>query len=91
VEEKDRASNALIDFCEREPLKALGICWSTLTDGFEFHIPQNQFLLHECETKRNMLSDASKIFDPMGLLSPYTIRSKMLFQQLWNRGLQWDI
>ena len=37
-----------------------------------------------------MLSDASKLFDPMGLLSPYTIRSKMLFQQLWNRGLQWD-
>ncbi|CAB4006027.1 Tyrosine- phosphatase Lar [Paramuricea clavata] len=88
VEEKDRAPNALIDFREREPLKALGICWNTLTDYFEFHIPQNQFLLHECETKRNMLSDASKIFDPMG--SPYTIRSKMLFQQLWNRGLQWD-
>jgi hypothetical protein len=37
-----------------------------------------------------MLSDASKLFDPMGLLSPYTIRSKMLFQQLWNRGLQWN-
>ncbi|CAB4031409.1 Hypothetical predicted protein, partial [Paramuricea clavata] len=90
VEEKDRARNMLIDFREREPLKALGICWNTLTDCFEFHIPQNQFLLHECETKRNMLSDASKIFDPMGLLSPYTIRSKMLFQQLWNRGLQWD-
>jgi hypothetical protein len=90
VEEKNRASNALIDFREMEPLKALGICWNTLTDCFEFHIPQNQFLLHECETRRNMLSDASKIFDPMGLLSPYTIRSKILFQQLWNRGLQWD-
>ncbi|CAB4005139.1 Hypothetical predicted protein [Paramuricea clavata] len=39
VEEKDRAPNALIDFREREPLKALGICWNTLTDCFEFHIP----------------------------------------------------
>ncbi|CAB4040510.1 Hypothetical predicted protein, partial [Paramuricea clavata] len=68
----------------------LGICWNTLTDCIDSHIPQNQFLLHECETKRNMLSDASKIFDPMGLRSPYTARSKMLFQQLWNRGLQWD-
>ena len=29
VEEKDRASNALIDFREMEPLKALGICWNT--------------------------------------------------------------
>ena len=26
----------------------------------------------------------------MGILSPYTIRSKVLFQQLWSRGLQWD-
>ena len=37
-----------------------------------------------------MLSDASKMFDPMGILSPYTIRSKVLFQQLWSRGLQWN-
>ena len=38
----------------------------------------------------SMLSDASKMFDPMSILSPYTIRSKVLFQQLWSRGLQWD-
>ena len=90
IEEKDRAPNTLTDFLEKEPLKALGIGWNTLTDCFEFHVPTNRFLLRERETKRSMLSDASKMFDPMGILSPYTIRSKVLFQQLWSRGLQWD-
>ena len=90
IEEKDRAPNTLIDFSEKEPLKALGIGWNTLTDCFEFHVPTNRFLLRERETKRSMLSDASKLFDPMGILSPYTIRSKVMFQQLWSRGLQWD-
>ena len=42
------------------------------------------------ETKRSPLSTASKLFDPMGLITPLTIRAKMLFQELWQRGLQWE-
>ena len=52
IEKKDRAPNTLIDFSEKELLKALGIGWNTLTDCFEFHVPTNWFLLHERETKR---------------------------------------
>ena len=26
----------------------------------------------------------------MGLLSPFVIRAKIMFQELWSRGLQWD-
>ena len=40
------------------------------------------------ETKRSLLSIASKVFDPMGLITPLTIRAKMSFQELWQRGLQ---
>ena len=42
------------------------------------------------ETKRSLVSIASKVFDPMGLITPFTIRAKMLFQELWQRGLQWQ-
>ena len=42
------------------------------------------------ETKRSLLSIASKVFDPMGLITPFTIRAKMLFQEVWQRGLQWE-
>ena len=42
------------------------------------------------ETKRSLLSIASKVFDLMGLITPLTIRAKMLFQDLWQRGSQWE-
>jgi hypothetical protein len=41
-------------------------------------------------TKRSLTSIASKLFDPFGFLSPYTIRAKILFQELWSKGIQWD-
>jgi len=41
-------------------------------------------------TKRSLLSLASRMFDPMGLISPFTVRAKILFQELWRRGLEWD-
>ena len=39
-------------------------------------------------TKRSLLTVAPRIFDPVGLITPFTIRAKMLFQELWQRGLQ---
>ena len=41
-------------------------------------------------SKRRLLSLASKIFDPLALISPFTVRAKILFQELCLEGLQWD-
>ena len=32
----------------------------------------------------------AKIFDPLGLISPYVMYGKILFQELWKLGLSWD-
>ena len=41
-------------------------------------------------TKRNIVSDVTKVFDALGLFSPATIRMKILLQRLWEIELDWD-
>ena len=41
-------------------------------------------------TKRNFLSRIATLFDPLGLLSPFLIRAKILMQEVWLNGLEWD-
>ncbi|XP_055922692.1 uncharacterized protein LOC129953468 isoform X1 [Eupeodes corollae] len=68
-------------------VKALGLFWNPKYDYFFFKIS-----LPMCNifTKRTLLSDASKLFDPLGLLAPTTILAKIYFQQLWLEGIGWD-
>ena len=40
------------------------------------------------KTKRSLISLYSRVFDPMGLLTPFLI-PKLLFQELWTCGLDW--
>jgi len=89
---QDQAQSNTIDFGESEPLnyKALGICWNTITDSFLFNIPQSVLKINDPETKRSLLSIASRIFDPKGLLTPFTVKAKIQFQDLWQRGLDWE-
>ena len=41
-------------------------------------------------TKREVLQDLSKIFDPLGFATPVIIRAKILMQQLWLCKVGWD-
>ena len=41
-------------------------------------------------TKRNIISLAVRFFDPLGVLSPITVRFKLLFQLLCKAGVDWD-
>ena len=38
-------------------------------------------VLHGQLTKRSVLSIAAKVFDPLGLLDPFTVRAKMTLQE----------
>ena len=41
-------------------------------------------------TKRMVLSLINSIFDPLGLLTPFTVTAKLLLKELWKQDLDWD-
>ncbi|CAB4024495.1 Hypothetical predicted protein, partial [Paramuricea clavata] len=64
--------------------KTLGIDYNSQQDQFRFSV--SDFPTEETElTKRLILSDSAKIFDPLGLVSCVTIVVKIIFQRLWER------
>ena len=68
--------------------KILGIMWHASEDVFTFvsHIAEQ-----ECEwTKQIFLSRIEPLFDPLGLMAPFLIRAKILMQEVWLHGLEWD-
>ena len=73
---------------EDETLKVLGMKWSSKEDSFSF----SGLKVEEdvCLTKRLVLSLISRLFDPLGFLTPFTITVKCLFQQIWKLQLDWD-
>ncbi|GFV07384.1 uncharacterized protein TNCV_1765451 [Trichonephila clavipes] len=73
--------------------QTLMITWEE--EGLETHPrhPDDRLLQLDTSkpiTKRIVLQSAGKIYDPVGFLSPYTIRIKYLLQELWLRKLSWD-
>jgi hypothetical protein len=67
--------------------KTLGLLWDTNRDCFRY---SSHLRATKKVTKRSILSISSQIFDPLGLLSPVTVKAKMLMQELWSLKLGWD-
>lgn len=46
----------------------------------------------ETLTKRQILSQVSGVYDPMGLVSPFTVRTKIMLRKHWGQEnkLDWD-
>ena len=68
--------------------KILGLEWDSNADTMSFpllRVVSETKALHGQLTKRRVLSIAAKVFDPLGLLEPFTVRAKMMLQELWTR------
>ncbi|KAL0821872.1 hypothetical protein ABMA28_005274 [Loxostege sticticalis] len=66
--------------------KVLGLQWDPNSDSFSFSV---KVFSEKC-TKRSILSEVARIYDPLGLLSPVTLFAKHLIQLLWISNVDWD-
>ena len=69
--------------------KILGMQWNVKSDELSYQprkIPATGSV-----TKREILQQTSRVYDPLRLLSPVTVRAKLLMQSLWQQNYNWDI
>ena len=68
----------------------LGLKWNTSTDTLYLtQCPIKQEATSSV-TKQNILQASFKQVDPLGWLSPITVRAKLLVQELWEQQVGWD-
>lgn len=68
--------------------KVLGMFWDAEKD--ELFLRQKPVQKNIVATKRDILQQISKVYDPLGFFSPVTIRAKILLQELWQQKYDWD-
>ena len=69
-------------------VKTLGLLWLAYEDVFSFRSS-----VHEESTeliKRAFSKRIASLFNPHRFLTPFSIRIKILMQEIWTSGVNWD-
>lgn len=72
---------------DTDVIKTLGLNWIPETDHFKYYyeISENVKL-----TRRSILSEILRLFDPLGLVQPVIVRAKIFMQRLYDNTTNWD-
>ena len=68
----------------RTIVNVLGLLWNTDTDTLTLNPKEPTYTIHSLITKRDILKDVSRLFDPLGFVTPITMLSKIFLQELWQ-------
>ncbi|KAL7644522.1 UNVERIFIED_CONTAM: hypothetical protein RMT77_005354 [Armadillidium vulgare] len=66
--------------------RVLGYLFDTSTDTLRL----SDFEINSANSKRQLLSQISKVFDPLSLFLPVTIRGRLLMRKTWEQEMSWD-
>ncbi|XP_075150652.1 uncharacterized protein LOC142224750 [Haematobia irritans] len=88
IPSSDLLNADFLEFDDSSTAKTLGIRWNARSDSFFFVV--QEFPTTCSYTKREVLSQISKLFDPAGWLAPCIIVAKIIMQQVWIDATGWD-
>ena len=90
IPEEDRAMEVNLKCAEFPSIKTLGILWKASDDIFTFKDASDASCKEDEHVKQSFLKKIATLFDPLGFLSPYVVQGKVLLQEIWMIGLDWD-
>ena len=80
--------NSDYEIQQNAALETLGVVWDSNRDKLLYTVKQID--LTGKITKRNILSEIAKMFDPLGLLGPVILFAKIIMQECWKSKVNWD-
>lgn len=80
--------NEVITISNEADTHVLGIQWDQSKDTF--HISCKLDSACDVVSKRTILSEVARLFDPLCLLGPVVVIAKLILQELWQSGVHWD-
>ena len=66
--------------------KLLGLPWDKVQDTLRVVFPAETAEL----TKRGVLANLAKVYDPLGLVLPVMLEGKLKYREICNQKLAWD-
>ena len=90
TDQEERKEAAILQGVNEE--KVLEVVWNNHTDMFTLKVKPELLLSQEPAmlSKRTILSQVARIYDPIGFASAFLIRAKIGLQELWEKGVGWD-
>ncbi|XP_075990187.1 uncharacterized protein LOC142985830 [Anticarsia gemmatalis] len=88
LEELQEGSCKDLEIVKDKVQKVLGLTWNCSTDMFDYSVRMSPPTAPE--TKRTVMSEISRLYDPLGWIAPCIITSKAFIQKLWISGIEWD-
>lgn len=83
----DELKGSYINIGDKDVIKTLGLHWMPEPDHFVYYYEPSG---HVKMTMRAVLSEISRLFDPLGLVQPVIVKAKIFMQHLWASKLKWD-
>ncbi|GFV62827.1 uncharacterized protein TNCV_2815851 [Trichonephila clavipes] len=69
------------------PVKTLGMLWDPKVDCLTYKVKISNKVNF---SKRDVLSEIARLYDPLGLIGPIVTKAKIFIQELWKIKLDWS-